>query len=457
MTSVLADRIGGTVYERGDDGFAAAAAGFNLAFAHEPDLVAVATSVTDVVEAVRFARTAGLRVVVQSTGHGAETPIESGLLLDTSRLDTVRVDPETRTATIGAGVRWNAVVAAASAYGLTPVTGSSPMVGAVGYLLGGGVGPLARSHGFSSDYATGFTVVTGAGEVVEANAEQNPDLFWALRGGKFGLGVVVEMRVRLVALTSVYGGSFFVDTPHIERMVRFWTDWTDGASDLVTTSIQAAAFPPLPQVPEPLRGKRLLSVRFAYPGDAPEGERLVAPLRGAAPVYLDMLGELPTTQLGTIHNDPPDPMPAYVHGTMLDRADQGLATAFLETVGPDAVDSPFMVGEMRHLGAATRRDVPGGSAVGGRGSDYVAAMVCAQPELFATAAPAAAERWDGLAAPWISDVNNPNVLAQPITTARVDACWPDDIRARLEQVRDRYDPDGLTLGWWQPVSGGGAR
>lgn len=186
MTSTLADLIGGPVYEPGDEGFAAAAAGFNLAFDPRPDLVAVATSVDDVVAAVRFARQAGMRISVQGTGHGAETTIESGLLLNTSRLDHLRVDPETRTAASGAGVRWAAVVDAAAAYGLAAITGSSPKVGAVGYLLGGGMGPLARSHGFSSDYVIGFTVVTGEGEVVEADEHRNPDLFWALRGASSG-------------------------------------------------------------------------------------------------------------------------------------------------------------------------------------------------------------------------------------------------------------------------------
>ncbi|HTF07642.1 MAG TPA: FAD-binding oxidoreductase [Asanoa sp.] len=449
MTSNLADRVRGPVYEPGDDGFAAEAAGFNLSFAHRPDLVVTATAVDDVVEAVRFARATGLRVSVQSTGHGSDARIDTGLLLTTGRLDHLRVDPAARTATIGAGVRWTSVVNAAAAYGLAPVTGSSPLVGAVGYLLGGGVGPLARSHGFSSDYATGFTVVTGEGEVIEADAGTNPDLFWALRGGKFGLGVVTEMRVRLIELTSVYGGSFFVDTPDIERMLRAWIDWTAGADERVTTSVALIAYPPLPQVPEPMRGKLLLSVRFAFPGDTAEGERLVAPLRAAAPVYLDMLGELPATELGRIHNDPTDPTPAYGHGTMLDRLDQGLGTAFLEAIGADSGGSPFFSGELRQIGAATRRDVPGGSAVGGRESDFVCALISAQPELFATAAPAAAARWDSTAAPWISEVNNANVVSQPITPERVAACWPDDIRERLGQVRRRYDPDRLTVGWWQ--------
>ncbi len=171
MTSTLADRIGGPVYEPGDEGFAAAAAGFNLAFDPRPDLVAVATSVDDMVEAVRFARVR--RHARLGAGHRARRRDDDrrrACCSSRPASTTCTWTRQTRTATIGAGVRWKAVVNAAAAYGLAAITGSSPMVGAVGYLLGGGIGPLARSHGFSSDYVIGFTVVTGEGEVVEADA-----------------------------------------------------------------------------------------------------------------------------------------------------------------------------------------------------------------------------------------------------------------------------------------------
>jgi hypothetical protein len=387
-------------------------------------------------------------VSVQNTGHGAEATIESGVLITTAHLDQLGIDPAARTATIGAGVRWDAVVEAAAAYGLAPVSGSSPEVGAVGLVTGGGVGPLARSQGYSSDYVLGFTVVTGDGTVVEADADENPDLYWGLRGGKFGLGVVTAMRVRLVELTSVYGGSFFVDTPDIERMLRSWVDWTGGADDRVTTSAQIVRFPDLASVPQPMRGRCLLGVRFAFAGDTDEGVRLAAPLRSAAPVYLDLLGELPVTQLGLIHNDPTDPLPAYVHGTMLERPDQGWVTALLDLAGPDVTGPTFMASEIRHLGAATHRDVPGGSAVGGREPDFAVALVGVRPDQSDGTLPALGGRWDQTAQPWISAENNINVMSQPATEERIAACWPDDIRERLGQVRARYDPAGLTAGWW---------
>jgi FAD/FMN-containing dehydrogenase len=142
------------------------------------------------------------------------------LLVSMRRLKDVSVDREARTARIGGWARWQAVITAANEYGLAPIAGSSTTVGVVGYLLGGGLGPLARSHGFSSDYIVGFSVVTGEGNLVEANAEQNADLFWALRGGHSGLGMVTEVRLRLVELRVLYAGALFFDEPNIEAALR---------------------------------------------------------------------------------------------------------------------------------------------------------------------------------------------------------------------------------------------
>ena len=178
----LRSRVSGTVLRPADEGFAAEVAGFNLAIEQTPDVAVVATSTADVVEAVLFARELALPVRVQSTGHGAHDRITEGVLVSTRRMASVKLDPATRVATIGAGARWSRVIAAGAPLGLAPIAGASSSVGVVGYLTGGGFGPLARSHGVSSDYVRGFTVVTGTGDVVEASATSNADLFWALRG-----------------------------------------------------------------------------------------------------------------------------------------------------------------------------------------------------------------------------------------------------------------------------------
>src|SRR4051794_6549613 len=204
MSHPLAALVTGPVLTPHDEAFADEVAPHNRAVVNRPDVVVGATSTDDVVAVVRWAADQGVQVTVLATGHGAVTPVTSGVLLTTRRLGGVEVDPVGRVATIGAGALWTDVVPVADAHGLTPVAGSSIHVGVVGYLLDGGIGPFARSHGYSSDLLESLTVVTGTGEVVQASADEHPDLFWALRGGKVGLGVVTQVRLRLVAIPQLY-------------------------------------------------------------------------------------------------------------------------------------------------------------------------------------------------------------------------------------------------------------
>jgi hypothetical protein len=360
------------------------------------------------------------------------------MLVSTRRLDTVRVDSQRALATIGGGARWSAVIAAAAEHGLAPIAGSSVSVGVVGYLLGGGLGPLARSHGVSSDRLAGATVVTGRGEVVEASEDREPDLFWALRGGKFGLGVVTEIRLRLVPLRTLYAGALVFDEPQIEAALRAWIAYTAHADPMVTTSIAIAKFPPVDRLPPALRGRRVLALRFAFPGPTDEGARLAAPLRAAAPVYMDTLGEMPAADVAKIHNDPTDPVPTWSRGALLERVDQQFATTLLGHVGA-GTDAPFVAAEVRHIGSATTRDVPGGSAVGGRGAQFTTSLVgVPQPELFAEVIPAAARRIHETFTPWLSAENTINFLGEPTEPARIETAWSAPTRARLADIRRRY-------------------
>jgi FAD/FMN-containing dehydrogenase len=443
MASTSSPVVSGPVHRPGDPGYAPELAAYNTAVEHSPEIVVGAADADDVLRSVRFARERGIPVAVQSTGHGAHTPVTSGLLLSTRRLDAVSVDPATRTATVGAGARWGAVIAAAAEHGLAPVPGSSDNVGVAGYLLGGGLGPLARSHGVSSDYVTGLTVVTGEGELVEADEHENPDLSWALRGGKSGLGVVTGLRLRLVELRTLYAGSLFLAEEHIETVLRTWTDWTATADPSVTTSVAIIRFPPLDAVPEPFRGRRLLSLRFAYPGAVEDGARLAAPLREAAPVHLDALGELPGADLARIHNDPSEPSPSWVSGTMLTHLDQTLVTALLAQVGA-GTDAPFVVVELRHLGGAAAVDVPGGSAVGGRAGAFSLGVVSLpNPALFEAVTPAAAAELTRELKPWLAPETTINFVGLPRPGEEPARAWSPGTAARLREVRRRYDPDGL--------------
>ena len=441
--TALRARVSGPVLTPGDDGFADEVASWVQTFIHTPEVAVGAATPDDVVQAVAFASANGLPVRVQATGHGSHAAITDGVLVTTRRLNSVSVDAESKLATIGAGVQWAAAVAAAAEHGLAPITGSSGTVGVVGFLAGGGFGPLVRSHGIASDRVRAFQVVTGEGELLRASADNHADLFWALRGGKGGLGIVTEVTIELIELSTLYGGSLAFDAENIETALRAWITFTETAPADVSTSVALMRVPDLPFLPEPIRGHTLLSLRFAYPGDAATGEKLAAPLRAAAPVYLDQLGEIPAAQIGTIHSDPPDPSVGWVTGRMLSGADQDFATTLLEFAGAGK-EFPFVVVELRHFGSSIEQDVPGGSAVGGRSSKFSLNLVgVPNPQLFETVIPGAAAALLGAVAPWISPESNVNFAPAFASQKEFEAAWPAETFARLAEVRKKYDPKGL--------------
>ena len=441
LTELVA-ALEGPLLTPADPGFAAELSGSNLSYVHTPELVVGAASVGDVQLAVRFAAEHGMHVTVRATGHGDHATITHGMVITMKRLDAVEIDPTDRIATIGGGARWASVVAAAGVHGLAPVAGSSTNVGATGYLLGGGLGPLARSHGFSSDYVRELTVVTADGEVVRASREEHPDLFWSLRGGKGGFGVVVQSRVQLIELATLYGGSLVFAEDDIETVLRGWIDWTHTAPDSVTTSIAIMHFPPIEQVPEPMRGRTLLMLRFAFPGDAAEGVKLAAPLRALAAPFMDALNELPASAIATIHNDPTESGPGWASGLLLRDLDQDFANAVLATVGY-GVDTPFLATEIRHIGGATRHDVEDGSAVGGRSAGYVMNVVgMPNPALFDTVLPGAFSAFLDAIAPWISTDMNVNFRVWH-TIEEFRTLWPAQTFTRLDVVRSEVDPSGV--------------
>ncbi|MCX4848027.1 FAD-binding oxidoreductase [Streptomyces sp. NBC_00893] len=332
-----------------------APSGFQTGFAIRPDLVVEAARAEDVRAAVADAAARGLPVRVHATGHGQPGAIEGGVLISTRRMDSVEIDPVRRTARIGAGVTWGQVVEAAVPYGLAPLNGSSPSVGAVSYTLGGGLPVLAREFGYAADHVHALDVVTADGVLRRASPDSEPDLFWALRGGGHRLGVVTAMEIGLVGAARLYGGSIAFYGDGDERgvaaeVIGGYLEWVRTVPDTLTSSLAAIRYPDLPQLPEPLRGRYVISVRVAYTGSAAEGERLAAPLRAIGPAAADSLREMTYADSHTIHSDPPFPHAYYGDSVVLDDLDADLAARVLELTGPKA---PMMtVVQLNHLGGA---------------------------------------------------------------------------------------------------------
>src|SRR5437763_6601100 len=326
-TATLRTRVRGLVFLPGDEGYDAERSGFQLDDPHRPAVVVGARSAADIRAAVAFAAERALPVAVQATGHGLATRAHGGVLVTTRRLGGLHVDPTARTAALEPGVTWGQVIEAAARHGLAPLNGSSPGVGAVGYVLAGGLGLLGRRYGWAADHVRSLDVVTADAQLRHVTATGHPDLFWALRGGGGGLGIVTRLEVELVPLGSVYGGALFFDAEHAGPVLDAFRSWTETLPEDPTSSFALVPFPDLPMLPEPLRGRYVASVRIAFAGDAVAGERLVEPLRAIAPTLMDTVRELPWTESDTIATDPPAPHAYHGIGVLLRDLDGDAARA----------------------------------------------------------------------------------------------------------------------------------
>ncbi|MEX1005436.1 MAG: FAD-binding oxidoreductase [Acidimicrobiia bacterium] len=341
MLATWQSTAGGTrltplILEPGDPGFDDVALPWNRAHRHSPAFVGIPESAADVVELVQFAKARGLTVGVQATGHGVARPVTGGLLILTHRLDSVDIDPDASVCRLGAGVQWGPVLEAAQKHGLAPLLGSSPNVGAVGYTLGGGLGWLARLHGLASDSVVSFEVVTVDGRLMRVSAEENPELFWGLRGGGAGsLVIVTSMEVRMFEVSTVYGGNLLYPAEMGREVLARWRDWIPTVPNELSSSVVTKTFPAFDHIPAHLRGRSFVMVRGCYAGDPEAGERLLAYWRHWRRPEIDDWKTMPFTEVATIAGDPVNPSAGRMSGGWLrefsDHAIEVLVTHTLET------------------------------------------------------------------------------------------------------------------------------
>ncbi|CAL9655568.1 FAD-binding oxidoreductase [Streptomyces sp. enrichment culture] len=357
-----AELAGRTLFPE-DEGFQEEHSGWNLSVAHAPSAVVLAESAADVAAAVRYASGAGAPVAVLAAGHGASVPADGAVVVNTRRMKELSVDATARTARIGAGLVWGDVVAQTAKAGLAPLNGSSPTVGVMGYLTGGGLPVLGRTYGFATHRVRSFDLVTADGDVRTVTPDSEPDLFWAVRGGRGNFGVVTAAEIDLVPVTRVYGGGLFFPGSRAAEVLPAYFDWLSGQPEEMTSSVILLRFPDLPAVPEHNRGKFLIHVRIAFTGTPEEGERLVAPLRALGPER-DVVEDMAYTRVGEIYLDPPRPTPAWARTALLRDVDAAAVQALLDVAGHDHGHLPPGGVEIRHLGGALSRPGAVPSALG---------------------------------------------------------------------------------------------
>ncbi len=427
----------GPVHGPGTPGYETGRAGFNLAIKHRPEFIVTASGADDVVAAIQWAVSNSRPVAVLNTGHGPTVPTDGAVMINTRRLDRVEVDPARRTARFGAGVRWREVIRAAAPYGLAPLNGSSPDVGAVGYTLGGGVGLLGRRYGYAADHVRAITVVTADGTPRIATAASDPDLFWALRGAGANFGVVTEMEIDLFPVARLLGGGLYFGPDACEAVLSRYCDWTADVPEEMASSVLLLAYPDDETAPEPLRGRHITEVRFAYSSaNLADGRRWVDEFRRVGSPVLDTVHVLPYADMGTIHHEPTGiSVAAYDKNALLGVLDSDAAATLYKHAGPQT-QAPYLA-ELRAFGGALARPPAVSNCVGGRGASF--SLFAATGDLAdnpARDAMFAAMRPWGTGGSYLNFMGVEDARREAVRTA-----YTTEDFARLTELKAIYDPD----------------
>jgi FAD/FMN-containing dehydrogenase len=434
---------GGAVHLPGDPGYDAARVSWNVAVDQRPAAVAFPANADDVSAVVAAATATGLRVAPQGTGHnpGPLGDLSDVVLLRTSAMNEVSVDPENRVARVGAGTLWIALVEAAAEHGLAALHGSSPDVGVVGYSLGGGIGWYARQLGMAANGVLAVELVLPDGSQVRADEENHSDLFWAVRGGGGSFGIVTAMELRLHDIDTAYAGMLLWDQRDAAKVLRAWTAWTASAPECVTTSFRMLNLPPTPELPEFLRGRQLVVIDGAVLADDDQAASLVADLRALEP-EIDTFARVPAAALARLHMDPEGPTPSVSGSTLLDELPEPAVESFLALTGPGS-GSSLLAAELRQLGGALGRPAPEAGALPQLDGAFMlfAVAVAMTPELAARGQADAAALVDAMS-PYSSGRSYLNFTENPV---ELSASFPEATWRRLTGIRSAVDPDGVLL------------
>jgi FAD binding domain/Berberine and berberine like len=439
LTSALAGKVVTPEHARFDE----ARRAWNLAIDQRPAAVAFPESAQDVAAVVLFARDLGLRVAAQGTGHNAGPlgPLEDTILVKTERMRAVSIDPARRSARVDAGVVWLEAVEAAAQHGLAALAGSSPDVGVVGYTLGGGISFLVRKHGLAANHVRAIELVTADGRLARTDREHQPDLFWALRGGGGSFGIVTAIELELLPITHAYAGILWYPIERGLEVLHAWRELThtDGLPDELSTVGRFVNLPPIPEIPEPVRGKSFAIVEAYHLGDPARAHELLAPLRALGPID-DTIATVPMPALSHMHMDPEQPVPLAADGLMVDQLPADALDTFVEAAGSGA-EFPLASIALRHLGGELRRPRPEHGALAQIDADYAmfAAGMVPAPELD-TPVRAQVQAVKDALAPWAAKQMYLNFAE---TTRTAASFWTERAYHRLRRIKTAIDPDDI--------------
>ncbi len=441
---VLADRLAGGLLRPGEPGFAEAVTIWNGMISKRPAVVVQAACVNDVCEAVHFARANGVLLSVIGGGHNvAGTSLtDGGVTIDMSRMRRVEVDPQRRLARVEGGCRLGDVDRATQAHGLATVLGSNSDTGVAGLTLGGGFGYLSRRFGLAVDNLEEVQIVTADGRVRRAAADENADLFWAVRGGGGNFGVVTRFTFRLHPVgPEITGGLIMWDGDRADEVLTLYRDVTDAAPRELTVMLVFRTVPAVPFVPERFHGKPGVGMNLCHSGDPARAARDLAPIKAQRPIA-DIVGPRTYVDQQSIL-DPMQPkgLHSYWKTEFLPRLSKGLLGA-IRSHATD-IPAPLSLGVLVHLGGAVADAAPNTTAFGTRHAEH--AFIAAGTWEPADPEPDRHRAWVRTAWEAIrpySVGNYVNGQMDDEDATRLRDAYGDNL-VRLGKIKAAYDPENL--------------
>lgn len=437
--------FGGELVRPSDSAYDETRSVFNAMIDRRPGVIARPTSADDVAAAVNVARDQDIALSIYGGGHGVtgSAVVDAGITVDLRSMSRIDVDPDQRVARVEGGAKWGAIDAATQEHGLAVTGGRVSDTGIGGLALGSGSGWLERKFGFTCDNLVKAEVVTADGRQVIASEDENPDLFWGLRGGGGNFGVVTAFHLRLHPVGPiVLGGQLMYLASQAGDLLRFYRDFMQSAPDEVCGGVAFITAPPEEFVPEPVRGQPVIGVVVLYAGDPAEGEEAFRPLREFGPPGLDMVQPMPYVAVQQLI-DPANPrgrlnywnadfyaaLPDDAIDTFVERATQPI--------------SPFTQVIVMPGGGAVSRVPEDATAFGQRNAKWNLHYLSMWED------PAESDRqiawtreFSGAMKPWSTGRAYINFLGDE-GLQRVEAAYGPEKFARLQALKDKWDPANL--------------
>ena len=437
--SQLRSAIKGQVVAPDDTGYDEARTVFYGGIDRRPSVIVRVADATDVSQVVSFAREAEAELAIRSGGHSVagHSTTEGGILLDLSLMKGLEIDVENRTAWAETGLTAGEYTTAADAQGLATGFGDTGSVGIGGITLGGGIGYLVRKYGLTIDSLLAAEIVTADGALLSVDANNHPDLFWAIRGGGGNFGVVTRFRFRLHEVDTVVGGMLVL--PGTPEVIAGLVVEAEAAPEVLSIIANIMTAPPMPFLPSEVHGKVIAMVMLVCVGDVDAGERAVAPFRKLATPIADMVRPMPYPQIY-----PPEPEgyhPVAASRTMfIDAIDRHAADVIVDALRTSTAQ--IAAAQIRVLGGAMARVPADATAFAHRQRRMMVnvAAIYTQPdeaathEAWVTDFSAALRQDDGGA--YVNFLGDEG-------TARIHEAYPEATWDRLAAIKARYDPTNL--------------